>query len=212
VPTFFAGVIGGGFFRIGVGALPFLLPLMLQAGFGYSPLDSGLTTLATALGALSMKFGAERLINAFGFRRTLVWNSMFSALFAAVFMLFTPATPLALIFFVLLIGGFFRSLTFTAVNALTYADLDQSKMSQATGFAAVAQQLSLSIGIAIAATLLHIARGSGEATSSADFAIPFAVIGAIMLISVIEFASLSPEAGNALARRHVNVGTVERET
>jgi hypothetical protein len=125
VPTFFAGVVGGGLFRIGIGAIPFLLPLMLQAGFGYSPLASGMTTLAAAAGAVVMKFGAQRLIRSYGFRQTLIWNSLFSAVSLAACMFFTPGTPAALIFVVLLTGGFFRSLTFTALNTIAYADLEQ---------------------------------------------------------------------------------------
>jgi EmrB/QacA subfamily drug resistance transporter len=201
VPTFFAGVVGGAFFRVGVGALPFLLPLMLQAGFGYSPLHAGLVTVATALGALTMKLGAEALINRFGFRRTLIWNSTLAAISVAACMFFTPATSTAVIFATLAVGGFFRSLTFTAVNAISYADIDQRRMSQATGFAAVGQQLSLSLGVGLAAMILYIAKPSGAPPTAGDFVIAFAVVGIVMLVSAVQFATLSPQAGDALSRR-----------
>jgi EmrB/QacA subfamily drug resistance transporter len=201
IPTFFAGVIGGALFRIGIGAMPFLLPLMLQAGFGYTPAESGMTTLAAAMGAMVMKFGAERLIRRHGFRRTLIWNALLSAVSLAICMFFTPATPAALIFIVLLVGGFFRSLTFTSVNALAFADLDQRQMSQASGFAAVAQQLSLSVGVGIAAMILNAVTPGFEPPRADDFVIPFAVIGAIVAVSALQFARLSPEAGDAVANR-----------
>src|SRR3712207_231201 len=105
---------------------------MLQAGFGYSPLESGIVTLAGALGAISVKAGAETLIRRYGFRRTLIWNALLSAVSIAVCVVFTPATPAWAIFLVLLVGGFFRSLTFTALNTIAFADLEPPRMSQAT--------------------------------------------------------------------------------
>jgi hypothetical protein len=105
------------------------------------------------------------------------------------------------IFLVLLIGGFFRSLTFTAVNSNSYADVEPKRMSQATSFAAVAQQLSLSIGVGLAALLLTLARGAGAALQPSDFVLPFLVITGIVLGATLQFASLSPEAGNELANR-----------
>jgi hypothetical protein len=174
---------------------------MLQAGFGYSPLASGMTTLATALGAMTMKFGAETLLKRYGFRRTLVTNTLLSAASLAVLVLFTPATPAIVIFLVLLIGGFFRSLTFTALNSLAFADLDGPRMSQATGFWAVAQQLSLSIGVGLAAMVLNLVRPERAPPSAEDFVIPFAVIGLVVALSAIQFATLSPNAGSAVTAR-----------
>lgn len=201
VPTFFASVAGGGLFRIGIGAVPFLLPLMLQAGFGYSPLESGLTTLAGALGAISIKLGAEPLIRRFGFRRTLIWNALLSAVSLAVCVAFTPSTPVWVIFAVLLVGGFFRSITFTALNTIAFADLEQRRMSQASGFAAVLTQLSLSVGVGLAAVLLNLARGEGVAPRADDFVMPFAVVGLVVALAAVQFASLSPDAGSSVTRR-----------
>jgi EmrB/QacA subfamily drug resistance transporter len=199
IPTFFASVVGGGVVRIGIGALPFLLPLMLQVGFGYSPLDSGLITLAAALGAIAMKLGAESLIRRYGFRRTLIWNTLLSAVSLIVLMLFTPATPAWVIFVVLLVGGFFRSLTFTALNTLVFADIEQRRMSQAAGFSAVVQQLSLAMGVGLGAMLLNLAR-AGQEPRPEDFLAPFAVIGLIVAISAVQFTRLSPDAGNAVSQ------------
>ncbi len=201
VPTFFAGVVGGGLFRIGIGAMPFLLPVMLQVGFGYTPIESGMTTLAAALGALTMKFGAEAFIRRYGFRHMLIWTTLLSAVSLAACMFFTPRTPAALIFAVLLVGGFVRSMAFTALNALSFADLDQRQMSQASAFAAVGQQLSLSAGVGIAATMLNAVTPHGTPPEAADFIIPFAVVAALVAASAAQFVGLSPEAGNEMANR-----------
>ncbi|HEX5078082.1 MAG TPA: MFS transporter, partial [Geminicoccaceae bacterium] len=147
VPTFRASIVGGSLFRIGIGALPFLLPLMLQEGFGLSAFHSGLLTFSAAAGAMAMKLTAVPVLRRFGFKGVLVANALISAAFLAVNALFEPATPHLVIFGVLLVGGFFRSLQFTAINTLSYADIERAQMSRATSFASMMQQLSLSIGV-----------------------------------------------------------------
>ena len=203
VRTFFAGVVGGALFRVGIGAIPFLLPLMLQVGFGYSPLESGLTTLAGAIGAISMKVGAERIIRRFGFRTTLIWNAIFSAASLAVCVLFSAETALWVIFVVLLVGGFFRSLTFTALNVITYAELEQERMSRATAFSTIVQQLSLSVGVGLAAMILTLSRAPGAEPQAVDFILPFTVVGAVVALSAFIFAALPADAGNEVANRRV---------
>ena len=164
VRTFRASVMGGFLFRMGIGALPFLLPLLLQAGFGLSAFESGQLTFAAALGALSMKLVAKPILRRHGFRRVLLINAALSAVSLGAIALFRPDTPHAVILAVLLIGGFFRSLQFTSINTLGYADIEPQRMSRATSFASMAQQLSLSAGVATGAILLHLtmaARGGG---------------------------------------------------
>src|SRR5262249_13635460 len=116
IPTFRAGVIGATFFRICVGAMPFLLPLMLQLSFGLSPFRSGMVTFASAAGALIMKATAAPVLRTFGFRKVLIVNALISTAFISLNGFFTAATPHLVIITLLLIGGFFRSLEFTAVN------------------------------------------------------------------------------------------------
>jgi EmrB/QacA subfamily drug resistance transporter len=123
LPTFRASVLGGFIFRLGIGALPFLLPLMLQVGFGMTPFASGLITFGSAAGAMGMKVAASTVLKRFGFRTILMFNAVVSAGFIAVCATFTQATPAALMFTVLLIGGFFRSLQFTCVNTIAYAEV-----------------------------------------------------------------------------------------
>ncbi len=127
LPTFFASVTGGFVFRLGLGALPFLLPLMLQVGFGMTPFQSGTITFATALGAMGMKWATAKILRRFGFRTILVFNSLISAAFLAVCAAFTAATPAAVMMGLLLIGGFFRSLQFTSINTIAYAEVEHAR-------------------------------------------------------------------------------------
>ena len=195
--TFRSGVVGGSLFRIGVGAIPFLLPLMLQLGFKLTPFQSGTLTCAAALGALTMKFTAARILKRFGFRSVLLFNAMVSAIFLGVQGLFTPETPHLLILAVLLAGGFFRSLQFTSLNALAYSDIPQRDMGPATSFYAVAQQLSLAAGVVCAASMLELAqylRGDLMLTVD-DFAYAFFVVALISAFSVFSHLNLAPDAG-----------------
>ena len=196
-PTFFAGVVGGFLFRIGVGAIPFLLPLLLQIGFGLTPFESGSLTFAAAAGALAMKFSASAIMRRWGFRRVLIVNCVISALFLASYGLFTAQTPHWLLLIALLAGGFFRSLEFTALNAIGYADVDSARMSRATSFASVAQQMSGAVGVAVAAASVEALRfGLGDAQLAArDMSISFAVVALITLSSVAIFVRLKPDAG-----------------
>jgi EmrB/QacA subfamily drug resistance transporter len=203
IPTFFSGVVGGLIFRIGIGALPFLLPLLLQIGFGLTPFESGSLTFATAAGAIVMKFTASTALRWFGFRRTLVVNALISGAFMASYALFTPTTPHWLIFLALLAGGFFRSLEFTALNAISYADIDPPRMSRATSFASVSQQMSGAVGVAAAAVSIQLIQvGFSDATlETRDLSLAFVAVAAISSLSTLVFATLKPDAGAALAAK-----------
>jgi hypothetical protein len=197
IPTFFASIVGGSLFRIGIGALPFLLPMMLQVGFGMNALGSGLITFASAAGAMTMRLSATPVIRIFGFRRVLIGNSVIASLFLVGYAWFGPGTPHSVIFMALLIGGFFRSLQFTCVNTIAYADVAPALMSRATSFASMMQQLSVSFGVGIAALCLHLTlvlRG-GNPLEAADFPYTFLAVGLISICSVFFFIPLAPEAG-----------------
>lgn len=196
-PTFRAAITGGSLFRIGTGAIPFLLPLMLQIGFGLDPLHSGLITFASAAGALFMKTIAARILRAYGFRSVLTVNAVAAAFLLGLVGLFTPATPHAVILGVLLVGGCFRSLQFTAVNAIAYADVDPRDMSAATSLASVAQQLSLSVGVAFGAAVLESAAAwHGHAAIRAeDFWPAFLAVALVSALSTFAFRRLAPGAG-----------------
>jgi EmrB/QacA subfamily drug resistance transporter len=206
IPTFFAGVVGGLIFRIGVGAMPFLLPLLLQIGFGLTPFQSGSITFAAAAGALMMKFTASTALRWFGFRQTLIVMGLVSGVFLGACALFTPSTPHWLLLLVLLVGGFFRSLVFTALNAISYADIDSPRMSRATSFASVSQQMSGAVGIAVAAICVEaIQFGFGDSELMArDLSLAFVLVAIISSLSVLVFARLKPDAGAAVSGRMVS--------
>jgi MFS family permease len=197
VPTFLTSAGGGFLFRVGGGAIPFLLPLMLQLAFGLDPFASGSLTFVAAAGAIAMKFTAGPILRRFGFRRVLTVNALACAAFMASYGLFTAQTPHWLILAVLLAGGFFRSLQFTSLNAVAYADVEEAKMSQATALAAVAQQLALALGVALAAFLLEASRAvRGEAVLvQQDFAAAFFGMAVLVASCVLFHARLRPDAG-----------------
>ena len=208
VDTFFASVVGGFVYRIGVGALPFLLPLFFQLGFGLTPLQSGLLTFASAVGAIAMKTTAAPILRRFGFKRVLVTNAVVSSFFLAAIALFTAGTPHSVVLAVLLVGGFFKSLEFTSINSIAYADIDTRAMSRATSFASVVQQLSLSAGVAFGALVLEIERmGRPDASVVAgDFPLAFVLVAAIAASSSLIFATLAEGS-----RRHsVGAGPPDR--
>ena len=201
VPTFRAALVGGFLFRIGIGALPFLLPLMLQAAFGLDAFNSGLLTFAAAAGAMAMKVTAQPILKLFGFKRVLIANALISSAFIAVIGLFQPTTPHLLILLVLLAGGFFRSLQFTSVNTLGYADIERAQMSRATSLASMMQQLSLTVGVGTGALLLHLsmaARGAGQ-VATGDFTTAFVAVALVAALSALVYLPLAADAGAAVS-------------
>jgi MFS family permease len=203
LPTFRAGVLGGFLFRIGAGALPFLLPLLMQLGFGMTPFQSGLVTLSSAVGAMMMKWAVPRILRRVGFRNALTWNAAIASAMLAACAAFSTTTPVPLMILVLLLGGFFRSLQFTSVNAIAFADVEPSRTSRATALIAVAQQLSQSVGVAVGALALETVLGfSGKPTLvAADFPPAFLFVGAVSACSIVLFSSLPQDAGAEMAVR-----------
>jgi EmrB/QacA subfamily drug resistance transporter len=201
--TFRASVVGGFVFRIGVGALPFLLPLLLQLGFNMTPFESGLITFSTALGAMSMKAVVPAILRQFGFRATLIVNAVLSAAFLAACATFRPGTPVVVMMAVLVIGGFFRSLEFTSINTIAYAEIDKRNMSRATSLVSVAQQLSMSTGIAVGALVVELTmRFSDHGMITAEsFPPAFLFVGALSASAALIFMGLAPDAGAELANR-----------
>ena len=197
VPTFSVGVIGGSLFRIGVGATPFLLPLMLQLSFGLDPLQSGLITFASAAGAMFMKTLAARILRRFGFRPVLVANALAASLLLCGFGLFRADTPYPLLIGVLLASGCFRSLQFTSLNAITYADIEPERMGQASSLAGMAQQVALAAGVTIGGYALTVASlASGLPMDAAiNFTFAFLTVGLVSASSAWMMLRLAPDAG-----------------
>ena len=195
---FRSAIIGGSLFRIGLGAFPFLMPLMLQLAFGLTPFESGLTTFIAAFGAIISKFGVQKLFRTFGFPRTLMLLALVGCVFLAINGFFMPNTPHWLLMGSLFIGGLTRSFFFTGVNALVFADVDEEHASQATAINAVAQQLSIAAGVAVAGATLELTSNllhGGELTL-ADFHIAWFVVAIVTIGSAIPFLKLPPNAGS----------------
>ena len=190
-------------FRLGVGATAFLLPLMLQLGFGLDAFSSGLITFAGAIGAFAMKPLAQRFLHRFGFRRLLIVNGLVASALLIVNAFWTAATPGLLISFVLLIGGFSRSLQFTSLSAITYADLETRQIGAATGMATVAQQVSVSFGVAIGAMVLEASEwlGGRHTPTTADFSAAFIVVGLLSSLTSLTMLRLPADAGDDISGR-----------
>jgi EmrB/QacA subfamily drug resistance transporter len=201
--TFRASVTGGFLFRLGVGAWPFLLPLLFQVGFGFTPFQSGSLTLAGAVGAMFMKPVIGRFLRTFGFKTILVSNAILSGGFLALCALFETTTPLWVIFAVLLVGGFSRSLEFTGINTLAYAEIPPERASKATALVAVMQQVSISSGVAMGGLAVEATlhwRGA-ETLTAADFPPAFIFIGVLSACACFIFMRLHKDAGADMANR-----------
>lgn len=199
--TFRISMTGGGLFRLSIGATPFLLPLLFQFGFGMTPFRSGMLTFVSAAGALVMKFVAQPLLRRVGFRPVLVWNAVLTAVLIALPALFTPQTLPVTILAALFASGFTRSLEFTSINALAYAEVETSRMSAATSIASVVQPVAMSIGVSVAAMALEASvslRGGSELVA-ADFPPAFLLIAGLAAVSALWFRSLPRDAGSELS-------------
>ncbi|WP_244670678.1 DHA2 family efflux MFS transporter permease subunit [Rhodoplanes elegans] len=203
LPTFRAGVAGGFVFRMGAGALPFLMPLMLQIGFHMTPFESGLVTFATAIGAMVMKTLVPKILRRFGFRATMTVNALLAGVTIGAPALFTPSTPVWIMIAVLLVGGLFRSLQFTSINTIAFAEVDPRRMSRATSLTSVSQQLSVSAGVTVGALALETAmalRGDA-ALSAATFPPAFMTIALLSASATLLFAMMPKDAGAEMAQR-----------
>jgi EmrB/QacA subfamily drug resistance transporter len=203
LPTFRASIFGGFMFRLGVGALPFLLPLLLQIGFDLTPFQSGLITFTSAVGSMFMKAAAVSVLKRLGYRNVLLYNSLISAVFLAACATFTPGIPFAVMIAILLIGGFFRSLQFTSINTIAYAEVEPPLMSRATSMVAAAQQVSLSTGVAVGALVVEttLRLKHGTTMGAADFPPAFLVVALLTAAAALIFVRLPLDAGVELSGR-----------
>ena len=203
IPTFGLSVWAGSLTRITAGATPFLLPMMLQLGFGLSAASSGAITFVSAAGSMVMKAAAPPALRRFGYRATLVWNGLLATGVVMLCAAFRPSWPMAAIYAVLLAGGFFQSLQFTAYNTVAYADIPRERMSAATSFYTTFQMLMLSAGICVASASLAtaVAFRHEQSPHLPDFSVAFLVVGVITLFAAPVIARLPREAGDDMAGR-----------
>jgi EmrB/QacA subfamily drug resistance transporter len=197
--TFSLSVYGASAFRVAVGVLPFLLPLMFQMAFGLSAFRSGLYLLALFAGDLSMKAAVIPTLRRFGFRRVIIVNGIITAVSIAVCATFSPATPPALIVALLFLHGGFRSMEFTCTTTLAYADIPPARISRANGFLSAVMQLGSGMGVAVGAIALRLvahARGHSAAVPELrDFQLAILFVAVLALGPVIDSLGLPRDAG-----------------
>jgi len=152
---------------------------------------------------MTMKLGVARILRRWGFRAVLTFNAIISAAFLAVCALFTIDTPVIVIFVTLVVGGFFRSLEFTSINTLAFADIEPQRASRATSMMSVAQQLSISTGVALGAMIVETSAHLKDRALAGvdDFALAFVLTAAVSVSAAAIFARLKPDAGAEMANR-----------
>jgi EmrB/QacA subfamily drug resistance transporter len=200
IRTFRVSTMAGGLSRIGVNAVPFMLPLLFQIGFGLSPVQSGSLTFVVSLGAMAVRPISLRLLRRLGFRSLLTANGVVASVVTALFALTTAQTPHWLIFIHVMAFGVVRSVQFMNTNALTYADTPAHKLSNSTSLGGVIQQLTVSFGVSIAATLLALIAGPAHLPSVADFHLAFLLVALITLVSAPGFLLLAPNDAAHVSR------------
>jgi MFS family permease len=203
IPTFRAGVIGGGLFYMGSTAVPFLLALLFQLGFGLSPVQSGLMTLAVATGSLITRFSLTPLLRRFGFRTVTIAGGLLHALCLVLCALFRVGLPYPMMLICLLPMGFARSVEYTALNSLPYIEMRPNMMSRAQSFASMSQQVFGSFGVGASALIIHLGlmlRGGGE-VRIADVAPAFLVMGLLCAGSLFIYLRLPRDVGAEVSGR-----------
>ncbi|ADO50628.1 multidrug transporter subunit MdtD [[Enterobacter] lignolyticus] len=201
--TFSVGIAGNLATRLGTGCVPFLMPLMLQVGFGYPAIIAGCMMAPTAVGSIIAKSTVTQVLNWFGYRKTLVGITLFIGLMIAQFSLQTPSMPVWMLILPLFVLGMAMSTQFTSMNTITLADLTDENASSGNSVLAVTQQLSISLGVAISAAVLRFYEGIDGTNTVEQFHYTFITMGAITIVSAVMFMLLKPKDGrNMIKERH----------
>jgi len=206
VPTFRVTMYGGSLFRASISAVPFLLPLMFQVGFGMDAFHSGLLVLAVFVGNLTIKPATTPLIRRLGFRKLLLINGALNVLSLLACAIITPQTPVWLIMLILYLGGVFRSIQFTAVSTLAFADVPSAQMSYANTLFSTATQLAVGLGITLGAIGIRIGEKLGSVLGITDvpgisFRLAFVAIALICLVGMVDTLRLTKDAGSAVSNK-----------
>ena len=198
--TFSIGIVGNVTSRLGTGCVPFLMPLMLQVGFGYSALIAGCMMVPTALGALVAKSTVTKVLRQFGYRKTLFSITVLLGIMIAQFSLQSPGNALWLLVLPLFVLGMAMSTQFTAMNTITLADLSDEHASSGNSVLAVTQQLSISFGVAVSAAVLLAFKGNESLNTVEQFHYTFLSMGGVTLLSSLVFLALRPKDGRHLIK------------
>lgn len=201
--TFSVGIAGNLASRLGTGCVPFLMPLMLQVGFGYTALIAGCMMAPTAFGSLLAKSTVTQMLRWFGYRKTLVGVTLVIGMLIGQFSLQSPGMEIGLLILPLFILGMAMSTQFTAMNTIALADLTDENASSGNSVLAVTQQLSISLGVAVSAAVLRLYEGIDSINTVEQFHYTFLTMGAVTLLSALVFLLLRPKDGrNLIKERH----------
>ncbi|EPL2263891.1 MFS transporter [Klebsiella pneumoniae] len=206
VPTFRVTMYGGSLFRASISAVPFLLPLLFQVGFGMDPFHSGLLVLAVFVGNLTIKPATTPLIRWLGFRRLLLINGALNVCSLLACALLTPQTPVWAIMLILYLGGVFRSIQFTGVSTLAFADVPAAQMSDANTLFSTASQLAVGLGITLGAIGIRLGEQVGDwlhltELPGISFRLSFVFIALICLVGMIDSLQLAKTAGSSVSEK-----------
>jgi MFS family permease len=199
IPSFRVGVLSGGISRIGLNSASFLLPLMLQLGFGYSPVHSGMITFIGSFGSVLVRPIVSGLLRRLGFSGLLSLNAVYASIGLAGFALVGRGTPDWVILACGLLFGVGRGLQFTTLNTVNFVETPPEKLSSSTAFSGAAQQFTMGLGVAAAAALLKTLGHSGGSISVETFHHVFLIMALLALFSIPGFLMLSPEVGAAVS-------------
>jgi MFS family permease len=204
----FSAAVGGSFFtRLGIGGVPFLLPLLYQVGLGYSPIQSGLLIMPQAIAAMSTKFLLQRVLTRVGYRGVLISNTVILGLLLLLFATIGLGSPVWLIVVLAFFYGAFTSLQYTSMNTLVYADITEQQTSNASSIASTMQQMSISFGVATAglATVFFIPARVHSAPGEMIHGIheAFLALGGFTILSTIIFAKLKSGDGDNVSQHKV---------
>jgi EmrB/QacA subfamily drug resistance transporter len=207
IRTFRASVSGSFFTRIGMGGIPFILPLLYQVGLGFTPIQSGLLIMPQAIAAMSLKMTMPRILSRFGYRAVLISNTIILGLLILLFATIGAGTPVWMIVAQAFCYGFFSSLQYTSMNTLVYADVTEPQTSAASSIASTTQQMSISFGVATASLLTALFIPDRFRTSAPQMihGIHYALLllGGITVLSTIVFRELKSADGAATSRHKV---------
>lgn len=197
--TFRSSLLGSLLIRLGLGATPFLLPLLLQTGLGWTPALAGAVMIASGVGALMSLTAVNSLIKHYGFKRILIGSGVGAAVLTAAPGLFDSSTPIVVIVMILTATGFMRSMQFTSTNLIIYAEVPEEKVSAASTFATVVQQVGMSLGVTTGALMLELVRPSSGGLAPESFLLPFLVVGGISLLAAPIYLRLPSTAGSEIS-------------
>ncbi|WP_336292254.1 MFS transporter [Cronobacter dublinensis] len=204
VPTFRVTMYGGSLFRTSISAVPFLLPLLFQVGFGMDAFHSGLLVLAVFAGNLTIKPATTPLIHWLGFKKLLLINGLLNVLALLACALLTPQTPVWLILLVLFLGGVFRSIQFTGVSTLAFADVPAGEMSYANTLFSTATQLAVGLGVTLGAIGIRLGEVISEAffttaVPGLSFRLAFVMMALLSLAGMADTLRLAAHAGSSVS-------------